>query len=110
MPVAKVSIQRTTTLTVANTVPTAASTGSDLNGMAAKIACQKIRGRLVKKAAELLNAAPGEIDIREGRVFLNGTQSELTWQALIEAVHAARQDLSAHGFYATPFLEYDMRT
>jgi len=110
VPVAKVSIQRTTTLTVANTVPTAASTGSDLNGMAAKIACQEIRGRLVKKAAELLNAAPGEIDIREGRVFLNGTQSELTWQALIEAVHAARQDLSAHGFYATPFLEYDMRT
>jgi xanthine dehydrogenase large subunit len=109
VPVAKVTVQRTTTLTVANTVPTAASTGSDLNGMAAKIACQEIRGRLIKKAAELLHALPEEIDIREGAILHNGAPSALTWQALIEAMHASRQDLSAHGFYATPFLEYDMR-
>jgi len=109
VPVAKVTVQRTTTLTVANTVPTAASTGSDLNGMAAKIACQEIRGRLIKKAAELLHALPEEIDIREGAILHNGAPSTLTWQALIEAMHASRQDLSAHGFYATPFLEYDMR-
>jgi len=108
VPVASVTVQRTTTLTVANTVPTAASTGSDLNGMAAKIACQEIRGRLLKKAAELLNALPEEIDIREGAILRNGDQSTLTWQALVEAMHASRQDLSAHGFYATPFLEYDM--
>jgi xanthine dehydrogenase large subunit len=108
VPVASVTVQRTTTLTVANTVPTAASTGSDLNGMAAKIACQEIRGRLVKKAAELLDAVPEEIDIRDGLIFRNGIQRELSWQALIEAAHASRQDLSAHGFYSTPFLEYDM--
>jgi xanthine dehydrogenase large subunit len=109
IPVSQVSVQRTTTLTVANTVPTAASTGSDLNGMAAKIACQEIRGRLIKKAAELLNAPSEEIDIREGQILRHGSPSMLTWSSLIEAMHAARQDLSAHGFYATPFLEYDMR-
>jgi xanthine dehydrogenase large subunit len=34
--------------------------------------------------------------------------TDLSWHALVEATHAARIDLSAHGFYATPFLEYDM--
>ena len=108
LPVAKVSVQRTTTLTVANTVPTAASTGSDLNGMAAKIACEEIRGRLVRKAAELLGASSGDIDIQEGRILRDGVETDLSWEKLVGEVYAARQDLSAHGFYATPFLEYDM--
>lgn len=109
VPVSYVTVQRTTTLTVANTVPTAASTGADLNGMAAKIACQEIRGRLVQKAADLLKAAPEKIDIREGIILCDGKPASLTWKQLVEAMHAARQDLSAHGFYATPFLEYDMK-
>jgi len=107
VPVEKVTVQRTTTLTVANTVPTAASTGSDINGMAAQIACREIRGRLVKKAAELLEVRTEDIDIREGVIIANGTPSSLSWQALIAAMHDARQDLSAHGFYATPTLHYD---
>lgn len=108
VPVSAVTVQRTTTLTVANTVPTAASTGADLNGMAAKVACQEIRGRLAKKAAELLGAREEQIDFQRGEILKDGLLTDLSWQTLIEAVNAARQDLSAHGFYATPFLEYDM--
>jgi len=66
VPVDMVTVQRTTTLTVANTVPTAASTGSDINGMAAQIACREIRGRLIKKATELLGVRAEDIDIVEG--------------------------------------------
>lgn len=108
VPVSAVTVQRTTTLTVANTVPTAASTGADLNGMAAKIACQEIRGRLLRKAAELLGAHDDQIDIAQGQILLNGQPTDLSWRRLVEETHAARQDLSAHGFYSTPALEYDM--
>ena len=106
----RVTVQRTTTLTVANTVPTAASTGSDMNGMAARIACLEIRGRLLKKAAELLMVDLDKVDIKDGAVLLNGAPSHISWEQLVEAMSASRQDLSAHGFYATPTLEYDMKT
>lgn len=110
VPIEKVHVQRTTTLTVANTVPTAASTGSDLNGQAARIACTEIRSRLLAKAAEMLDASPEELDIANGIVYRRGQPTGLRWEGLVEAAHQARIDLSAHGFFATPFLQYDMKT
>ncbi|MCX8013907.1 MAG: molybdopterin-dependent oxidoreductase [Rectinema sp.] len=109
IPASLVTVQRTSTLTVANTVPTAASTGADLNGMAAKIACEEIRGRMIAHAAAQLAADAATVDIQDGIVTVNGEKSTLEWKTLVESMHAARKDLSAHGFYATPFLEYDMK-
>ena len=108
--VGKVQVARTTTLTVANTVPTAASTGSDLNGMAAKLACEQIRTRLTAKAAEMLHAPIDAISCLEGKVFVAGVPSPIEWEGLVTAAHEARIDLSAHGFYATPGLFYDMKS
>lgn len=106
----RIRVERTSTLTVANTMPTAASTGSDLNGMAAKIACEKIRARLAEKAAEMLGAAAEAIRIEKGEVFVGEKPGGLDWNGLVAAAHAARIDLSAHGFYATPGLHYDSKT
>ncbi len=103
-----VSVERTTTLTVANTVPTAASTGSDLNAMAATLACEQIKARLVAKAASMLGAEPGSVSIEGGRVSVSGEEAELGWEALVTATYESRVDLSAHGFYSTPGLFYDM--
>jgi xanthine dehydrogenase large subunit len=108
--VEKVHVARTTTLTVANTVPTAASTGSDLNGMAAKLACEQIRTRLELKAAELLQVPVETITSTEGIIFAGGAPTALAWEGLVAAAHEARIDLSAHGFYATPGLFYDMKS
>jgi xanthine dehydrogenase large subunit len=83
-----VNLEPTRTSTVANTMPTAASNDTDLNAMAALLACQAIRQRLDAVAAGL---PPG-----------------VAWTALVAAAHAARVDLSAHGFYATPGLFYDL--
>ncbi|VBB40996.1 Xanthine dehydrogenase, molybdenum binding subunit [uncultured Spirochaetota bacterium] len=105
-----IRVERTSTLTVANTVPTAASTGSDLNGMAAKAACETILSRLKTKAAELLSSPVQEMDIHEGRLRRRGGDAAIGWKELVEAAHASRIDLSAHGFYATPGLFYDMET
>lgn len=102
-----IRVERTTSLTVANTVPTAASTGSDLNAGAARVACLEIRGRLIAKAAELLGARESEVDITDGRVTRGGAATGLDWAKLVAAADEARVDLSAHGFYATPGLVYD---
>ena len=109
IPMGKVSVERTTTLTVANTVPTAASTGSDLNGMAASLACEQIAARLTAKAASMLGASPESIEIESGEVRVKGKPSGLGWKELVVAANEARIDLSAHGFYSTPGLFYDMK-
>jgi len=105
----RIHVERTSTLTVANTVPTAASTGADLNGMAAQIACGEIKARLLEKAAAMLGAAPGETEIIGDKILLRGASTELSWEKLVTAANDARIDLSAHGFYATPGLFYDMK-
>ncbi|HUX36827.1 MAG TPA: molybdopterin cofactor-binding domain-containing protein [Rectinemataceae bacterium] len=107
VPLELVRVERTSSLTVANTVPTAASTGSDLNGAAARVACLEIRERLLAKAAEMLGVDKAGIDIVEGRVTQGGRPTELDWRALVAAADEVRIDLSAHGFYATPGLFYD---
>lgn len=103
----KIHVERTTTLTVANTVPTAASTGADMNGMATQIACNEIKARLCKKAAEMLGVSPDSIEFRDGVVFSSGKDMGLTWNKLVSAANMARIDLSAHAYYATPNLVFD---
>lgn len=109
LPLELVSVERTSTLTVANTLPTAASTGSDLNGMAAKVACEKILSRLKAKAASMLGLPEEGLRIENGVLVAEGKKTWLDWRALVAAAHDARIDLSAHGFYATPGLVYDMK-
>jgi len=103
----RIRVGKTSTLTVANTYPTAASTGSDINGMAALAACEEIRKRLLAKAAELLGVPEAELSLADGRVMRNGAPTPLSWDQLVAKTHAARVDLSAHGFYATPDLNFD---
>lgn len=55
IPPEKVKIHTTNTLRIANTSPTAASAGADLNGHATRLACEKILERLNEVALELTN-------------------------------------------------------
>jgi xanthine dehydrogenase large subunit len=102
-----VRVGPTSTSTVANTYPTAASTGTDINGMAALAAFEEIRGRLLTVAAASLGAERGELDIEGGAVTLRRAATSLAWPQLVELAHLERVDLSAHGFYATPGIFYD---
>ena len=65
IPEAAVKVETTRTSTVANTQPTAASTGTDINGAAACLAAEQIKERLLALASELVGAGKSELDFRD---------------------------------------------
>ena len=76
----RVRITATTTAKVPNTSATAASSGSDINGMAAKNAAGAIKDRLIAFAAESYSVAADQIEFRDNRVFVGNRSMPLpTW-------------------------------
>jgi xanthine dehydrogenase large subunit len=105
VPLEFVRITATNTAKVPNASPTAASSGSDINGMAAKIAAGQIRARMVGFAAEHWGVAPEKIEFREGRVF--GGNKSMSFGELAKACRLNRVGLSAAGYYKTPEISWD---
>ncbi|MEL6318202.1 MAG: xanthine dehydrogenase molybdopterin binding subunit, partial [Pseudomonadota bacterium] len=105
LPLSAVKITATTTGKVPNTAPTAASSGTDLNGMAAQRAALAIRARMAARFAEEAGCAPEAVRFEEGRV--RGGSLEMRFGALARACHLARVSLSSTGFYATPKISWD---
>ncbi|HEY5796234.1 MAG TPA: xanthine dehydrogenase molybdopterin binding subunit [Bosea sp. (in: a-proteobacteria)] len=103
----QIKITATTTGKVPNTSATAASSGSDLNGMAALDACETIKSRLVAFAATKWNVLPTDIAFLPGRVRI-GAQ-EIGFAELVAAAYMGRVQLSATGFYATPKIHWDRK-
>ncbi|MGE0004962.1 MAG: xanthine dehydrogenase molybdopterin binding subunit [Parvibaculaceae bacterium] len=101
----RVKITATTTGKVPNTSPTAASSGSDLNGMAAREAASRIKKRLVDFAAREWKVKPGQIRFAQNRVII-GNQS-VGLGDLARKAHEARVPLSSTGFYATPEITWN---
>jgi xanthine dehydrogenase large subunit len=101
----RVRITATTTAKVPNTSPTAASAGSDLNGMAAKAAAGTIKKRLVEFAAKTWKVPKSRIRFENGQVII-GNQS-IGFGALANKANLARISLSSTGFYATPKVTWD---
>jgi xanthine dehydrogenase large subunit len=106
LPLERIRITATRTDKVPNTSATAASSGSDLNGAAARIACRTLRRRLTTFAASHLGVAEGEVRWRLGAIEARGRT--LAFEALVEAAHRARVPLSATGFYCTPKIHFDL--
>lgn len=103
----QVKITATTTGKVPNTSATAASSGSDLNGMAALDACETIKARLVAFAARHWQESPEAIRFHQGHVQVGGR--EIAFVDLVKAAYVARTQLSATGFYATPKINWDRK-
>jgi len=106
----RIRLESTSTTRVANMSPTAASTGTDLNGMATLMACTMLADRLRAVAAGLLSAPLEDLELREGRVHLSGRPTDLDWDALVAATWKRRVNLSAQAHYATPKLHFDAET
>jgi len=108
VPLERVRVETTNTSRIPNASPTSASTGADLNGMATKYACERLRGRLIAYAAEVLKAEPAAVEIKDGEVLVAGKPAGLGWNKLAKDAQWARVDLGEHAFYATPGLHYDL--
>ena len=104
----RVRATATRTDKVPNTAPTAASSGSDLNGMAARRAARTIRGRLAGLAARLFQARETDVAFRGGLVRV-GTET-IPFERLTQLAFTERVSLSATGYYATPKITWDRDT
>uniref|UniRef100_A0A671Q769 Xanthine dehydrogenase/oxidase n=1 Tax=Sinocyclocheilus anshuiensis TaxID=1608454 RepID=A0A671Q769_9TELE len=93
IPCSKIHITETSTNTVPNTSPTAASASSDLNGMAIYNACQTLLQRLQPYKDKNLKGC-----------WEDWVSISFCMQLFIEF------NLSANGFYKTPDLGYDFET
>ncbi len=111
-----VKVNATNTSKVPNTSPTAASSGTDLNGMAVKNAIDKLRERLAPVARKMLKEKFG-LENAEHLVFecsavfdSNHTEQKIPFADLAKRAHFEQVSLSATGFYKTPGITFNKDT
>jgi xanthine dehydrogenase large subunit len=100
-----IKISATRTDKVPNTSATAASSGSDLNGMAALNATEIIKTRMGDVAAGHFGVSRDKIEFRQNRVYA-GNES-VAFSELAQMTYDERVSLSAAGYYSTPGLHWD---
>jgi xanthine dehydrogenase large subunit len=104
----RVKVSATHTGKVPNTSPTAASSGSDMNAMAALDAVNRIKGRLVEFAVEKYGVAENDVVFERGRVRIGAELK--TFADFVMEAYLARIPLSSTGFYRTPKIHFDWAT
>ena len=105
LPLEHIEVTSTRTDKVPNTSPTAASSGTDLNGKAAQNACLIIKERLSEFYAELVKGNVESVIFDEQHICLD--EHKLPFVELIQQAYFARISLSASGFYKTPKIHYN---
>lgn len=113
VPYEKVKVNATNTSKVPNTSPTAASSGSDLNGMAVKNAMTTLKERL-KPCAEKMLSEKFEISSFTNLIFKDGwvydeknKENKIDFNELIQRAYREQISLSTTGFYKTPGIHFD---
>jgi len=110
-----IKISVTSTSRIPNTSATAASSGSDLNGMAVKNAIEKLKKRLSEVAAgELQQKMKNQSITADQIVFSNNyvfsnkyPEVTISFTDLVKSSYLKQVSLSATGFYKTPGIFYD---
>lgn len=110
----RIKITPTDTSKVPNTSATAASTGSDLNGMAVKNAVEKLKENMALVVSLYFNdtkksgSIPGHIFFRDNKVFdPSCPECELSFEEAVQVCYVNRISLSATGYYRTPDIHFD---
>jgi len=109
-----IRVSATNTSKVPNASATAASSGSDLNGMAVRNAVTVLKARLKKVAMDLL-ASKGIEDVAPcDLIFGNDTislstdpQAVLPFTEVVQKAYVSQVSLSTTGFYKTPGIFFD---
>lgn len=108
VPLEHVEVTSTRTDKVPNTSPTAASSGTDLNGKAAQNACLIIKQRLAEFYATQVNGSEHDAKFNQQHVSIG--EHCIAFSELVQQAYMDRISLSASGFYRTPKLQYDRAT
>ncbi|WP_277372030.1 xanthine dehydrogenase molybdopterin binding subunit [Pseudomonas sp. AA-38] len=103
--IARIQITATNTDKVPNTSPTAASSGTDLNGMAAKNAAETIKQRLVEFLQREYRVYAEDVEFKGGQVRVRDRY--LSFEQVIQQAYFGQVSLSSTGFYRTPKIFYD---
>ncbi len=111
-----VKVNATNTSKIPNTSPTAASSGADMNGMAVKIAVDKIKKRIAKvlcdaefnKNIEKGKSKPNNIIFENGFIFdKKNPERRIDFAKAMPIIRFNCTSLSATGFYKTPGVNFD---
>ncbi len=108
VPLAKVQVSSTRTDKVPNTSPTAASSGADLNGMAAKLAAETVKGRMTDVAAACFGVTAEQVVFKDGEI--RAGNHHISFPELAALCHRQRVSLAASGYYRTPKIHFDPQT
>lgn len=103
--VERIQITATDTGKVPNTSPTAASSGTDLNGKAAQNAAQILRDRLTAMLCRLHNCAAEQIGFDNG--IVTAGEKRFTFAEVAQLAWLNQVPLSATGYYKVPGIHYD---
>ena len=101
----RVKVSATSTAKVPNTSPTAASSGSDLNGMAAREACLRIKQNMSEFALKHFDLSIGELKFQDSCVLLG--KKKITFDDFVSLSYLNRVELFSNGFYKTPKIYFD---
>ena len=104
---ARIKVTKTTTEKEPNTSATAASSGTDLNGMAALDAAETIKARLVAFLCKARGVQPSEVRFARDQVIVGA--EAIPFHEVAQLAYLARVPLSATGFYATPKIHWDRK-
>ena len=101
----RIKITAADTSKVPNASATAASSSSDMNGMAAMLGASRIRSRLTAFAAKHFAVAEDDVRFLNNQVRIG--DRKIPFEELVQLAWFARVSLSATGFYRTPKINYD---
>ena len=103
--ISRVKVSATSTAKVPNTSPTAASSGSDLNGMAAREACLRIKKNLVNFAKEHYDSKDNNVEFHDSKIKVG--EQAIPFNEFIMLAYLNRVELFSNGFYKTPKIHFD---
>ena len=103
--ISRIQITATNTDKVPNTSPTAASSGTDLNGKAAQNAAETLKQRLVDFLVREYKVTPEDVEFRNSQVRVRDLL--LSFEEVIQKAYFGQVSLSSTGFYRTPKIFYD---
>ena len=103
--ISRVKVSATSTAKVPNTSPTAASSGSDLNGMAAREACLRIKRNLTQFAKEYYDSSESNVKFEDSLLVVD--KKQIPFDEFISLAYLNRVELFSNGFYKTPKIHFD---